>query len=184
MIDLSAAFDTISHSILLQRLRNRYSITHNALQWLQSYLAERYQCVSISGHHSYRFKLTTSVPQCSVLGPLLFSFYVQPIGDIIRKHCLRVNYYVDDLQLYDHCTYSSPSLAMTINRLQNCVTDLQVWVKESQMIMNDVKTEFITFIPKRYEYLLEHLSIIVGGGKGGYNYCILDSDKSRSCSRS
>ena len=45
MIDLSAAFDTISHSILLQRLRNRYGITHNALKWFQSYLAERYQCV-------------------------------------------------------------------------------------------------------------------------------------------
>ena len=48
MIDLSAAFDTISHSILLQRLRNRYGITHNALTWFLAYLAEKYQCVSIS----------------------------------------------------------------------------------------------------------------------------------------
>ena len=62
MIDLSAAFDTISHSILLQRLRNRYGIMHNALKWFQSHLAERYQCASISGHQSYRFKLTTGVP--------------------------------------------------------------------------------------------------------------------------
>ena len=62
----------------------------------------------------------------------------------------------------DHFTYSSPSLAMTINRLQNCVADLQVWFKENQMIMNDEKTEFITSIPKRYEYLVEHSSIIVG----------------------
>ena len=162
MIDLSAAFDTISHSILLQRLRNRYGITHNALKWFQSYLAERYQCLSISDHHSYRFKLTTGVPQGSVLGPLLFSLYVQPIGYIIRKHGLSFHHYADDLQLYDHFTYSSPSLAMTINRLQNCVADLQVWFKENQMIMNDEKTEFITFIPKRYEYLVEHSSIIVG----------------------
>ena len=50
---------------------------------------------------------------------------------------------------------------MTINRLQNCVTDLQVWFKKNQMIMNDEKTEFITFITKRYEYLIEHSSIIV-----------------------
>ena len=46
MIDLSAAFDTISHSILLQRLRNRYGITHNTLKWFQSYVAEKYQCVN------------------------------------------------------------------------------------------------------------------------------------------
>ena len=124
MIDLSVAFDTISHSILLQRLRNRYGITHNALKWFQSYLAERYQCVSISDHQSYRFKLTTGVPQGSVLGPLLFSLYVQHIGDIIRKHGLSFHHYADDLQLYDHFTYSSPSFAITINRLQNCVADL------------------------------------------------------------
>ena len=54
MIDLSAAFDTISHSILLQRLRNRYGITHKALKWFQSYLAERYQCVSISVQINHR----------------------------------------------------------------------------------------------------------------------------------
>ena len=110
----------------------------NALKWFQSYLAERYQWVSISYHQSYRFKLTTGVPQGSVLGPLLFSLHVQPIGDIIRKYGLSFHHYADDLQLYDHFTYSSPSLTITINR-QNCVVDLQVWFKENQMIMNDEK---------------------------------------------
>ena len=126
MIDLSAAFDTISHPILLQRLRNRYGITHNALKWFQSYLTEIYQCVSISNHQAYRFKLTTGVPQGNVLGPMLFSLYVQPIEDIIRKQGLSFHNYANDLQLYDYFTYSSPSLAITINILQNCVADLQV----------------------------------------------------------
>ena len=93
MIDLSAAVDTISHSILLQRLRNRYGITHNALKWFHSFLSERYQYISISDHQSYSFKLTTGVLQGSVLGPLLFSLYVQPIGDIIRKHGLSFHPY-------------------------------------------------------------------------------------------
>ena len=96
------------------------------------------------------------------MGPLLFSLYVQPIADIIRKHGLSFHHYADDLQLYDHFTYSSPALAITIHILQNCVDDLQVWFKENQMIMNDGKAEFITFNPKRYEYLVEHSSIIVG----------------------
>ena len=58
----------------------------------------------------------------------------------MRKHGLSFNHYADDLQLYDHFTYSSPSLTMIINRLQNCVADLQVWFKKNQMIMNDEKT--------------------------------------------
>ena len=69
MIDLSAAFDSINHSILLQRLENKYGITHSALKWCQSYLAERCQRVSISDHYSQKLKLTTGVPQGSVLGP-------------------------------------------------------------------------------------------------------------------
>ena len=162
MIDLSAAFDTINHSILLQRLRNRYGITHSALIWCQSHLAERCQRVSIADQYSQKLKLSTGVPQGSVLGPLLFSLYVQPIGDIIRKHGLSFHHYADDLQLYDYFNFSSPSFASTIYRLQNCVTDLQVWFNENQMIMNDDKTEFIPFVPKRYDKLIEHSSIIVG----------------------
>ena len=66
MIDLSAVFDTIHLSILLQRLRKIYGITHSALKWRQSYLAERYQRVSISDHYYPNFKLTTGFPQGSV----------------------------------------------------------------------------------------------------------------------
>ena len=58
--------------------------------------------------------------------------------------------------------FSSPSFASTIYRLQNCVADLQVWFNENQMIMNDNKTEFIPLVPKRYDKLIEHSSIIVG----------------------
>ena len=85
MIDLSAAFDTINHSILLQRLRNRCGITHSALKWCQSYLAERCQRVSIADQYSQKLKLTTGVPQGSVLGPLLFSLYVQPIEILLEN---------------------------------------------------------------------------------------------------
>ena len=120
MIDLSAAFDKMHHSVLLQRLRKRYGITHNALKWFQSYLAERYQCVSISDHHSYRFNLTTGVPQGSVFGDLLFSLYVQPIGDIIRKHGLSFHQYADDLQVYNLFKYRSPSFTRTIYIIQTC----------------------------------------------------------------
>ena len=80
MIDLSSAFDTIDHSILLSRLELRYGITSVVLEWFRSYLYSRVQRINIDDNFSPPHPLTTGVPQGSVLGPLLFSLYVQPLG--------------------------------------------------------------------------------------------------------
>ena len=86
MIDLSSAFDTIDHSILLSRLELRYGIPSVVLEWFRSYLYGRVQRINIDDSFSPPHPLTTGVPQGSVLGPLLFSLYVQPLGGIIREH--------------------------------------------------------------------------------------------------
>ena len=75
LLDLSAAFDTVSHDILPDRLNTRFGMSGTALLWLQSYLADRSQRVSINGVLSDRFELRHGVPQGSCLGPLLFSLY-------------------------------------------------------------------------------------------------------------
>ena len=93
MLDLSAAFDTIDQTILLHRLRHRYEILDAALKWIESYLTNMCQRVCLNDEYSPRFMLSTGVPQGSVLGPLLFSLYIHPIGDIIRKHGLRFHHY-------------------------------------------------------------------------------------------
>ena len=100
MFGLSAAFDSIDHIILLHRLRHRYGISGAALKWIETYLTNTCQPVCLNDEYFPRFLLSTGVPQCSVLGPLLFSLYIQPIGDIIRKHGLRFYHYADDLQIY------------------------------------------------------------------------------------
>uniref|UniRef100_A0A4W4FA59 Reverse transcriptase domain-containing protein n=1 Tax=Electrophorus electricus TaxID=8005 RepID=A0A4W4FA59_ELEEL len=85
LLSLNAAFDTIDHNILLDRLRNVAGIRRIALSWFKSHLAVRYQFVYI--HYSAYNKVSYSGPQGSVLGPLLFSIYI--------LHCS-----ADDIQLY------------------------------------------------------------------------------------
>ncbi|MGL5292380.1 MAG: reverse transcriptase domain-containing protein, partial [Aeromonas sp.] len=80
LLDLSAAFDTVDHKILLDRLHNYTGIQGQALQWFRSYLTDRYQYVHLKGKSSYLTQVYYGLPQGSVLGPLLFSIYMLPLG--------------------------------------------------------------------------------------------------------
>ncbi len=87
LLDLSAAFDTIDHNILLNRLENSVGISGSALAWFKSYLSDHHQFVAVN-EEVYRSQVQYEVPQGSVLGPLLFTLYMLPLGNIIRKHGL------------------------------------------------------------------------------------------------
>ena len=96
LLDLSAAFDTIDHNILLNILRNDLGIQGVALQWFQSYLSKRSQCISTDNVQSEPLDVPYGVPQGSVLGPLLFCAYTNQLGLIIQKHNLKYHIYADD----------------------------------------------------------------------------------------
>ena len=98
LLDLSAAFDTMDHQILLDRLHIRFGVCGVALDWFKCYLTRRRQFVSVNGSDPKLLKC--GAPQGSVLGPLLFLAYVSPLWDIIRKHGLYFHSFADDTQLY------------------------------------------------------------------------------------
>jgi hypothetical protein len=83
MLDLSAAFDTIDHSILIRRLERNAGVTGHALKWFRSYISDRQQQVIINEKSSSVVTLSYGVPQGSVLGPILFCIYTLPISNII-----------------------------------------------------------------------------------------------------
>ena len=99
MLDLSAAFDTISHELLLNRLKYRFGVTDLALNWLESYLAGHMQQVVLQDNPcakavmSKKTPLCQGVPQGSVLGPSLFSLYISPLGDICRNEGIKFHSY-------------------------------------------------------------------------------------------
>ena len=100
LLDLSAAFDTIDHSIL-QRLEITFGVSGTALEWFKSYLSNRHQAVVIKGKKSSDHLLKYGVPQGSDLGPVLFTLYTQPLVQEIVKFNLKYHFYADDTQLYD-----------------------------------------------------------------------------------
>ena len=88
LLEMSAAFDTVDHSILLSRYRlsTSFGINGKALAWFRSYLHNRSQFISIDSYRSTNRPLTCGVPQGSVLGPILYLMYVSPVGYIMRRH--------------------------------------------------------------------------------------------------
>ena len=144
LLDLSAAFDTVDHSILLSRLQDRFGVKGTVLAWFKSYLTSRKQYVQVNDCNSTQRSLERGVPQGSVLGPLLYLLYTSPIADIIKLHKLRYHLYADDTQLYisfkTDCSYD---LSLAKHRVEYCVNDLDCWMVNNGLKLNQEKTELV-----------------------------------------
>ena len=141
LLDLSSAFDTIDHSLLLERLKQRYGIAGLAIEWVQSYLEGRTQCVVIDSKESSTSRNAFGVPQGSVLGPILFILYTAPLGDIIQAHGMEHTLYADDTQLYLSVKPMEHNKAK--KQIEACIADIRIWMQQNKLKLNDSKTEIL-----------------------------------------
>ena len=142
LLDLSAAFDTVDHTVLSDRLEKKFGITGGALRWLQSYMTGRTQAVAIRGVQSNERTLKYGVPQGSVLGPELFKDYITPLADLITSHSVHFHGYADDTQLYTFFKPGEDELS-ALNKMQKCIAEIKSWMSQNWLKLNDDKTEFI-----------------------------------------
>ena len=144
LLDLSAAFDTIDHKLLIDRLKHCFGFGGKILQWFHSYISQRKQAVKIHDTLSESKNLDFGVPQGSVLGPLLFTLYTSPLNKLISTYKnIKHHLYADDTQVYIKLTPENAS--SKIGELQNCLSDIKTWMTNNKLKLNPDKTEFMLF---------------------------------------
>lgn len=141
LLDLSKAFDSISHKILLNKLEF-YGINKNQLKFFESYLYGRLHMVSVGGQRSSLREVLAGVPQGSILGPLLFILYVNDLPSNLNCNTIL---YADDTSVFvnDNC------LNKVISNTNRAVDTAHCWFESNCLKINENKTEFIIFSLKR-----------------------------------
>ena len=136
-LDISAAFDTIDHQMLLSRLELNFGVTGVALNWFQSYLSDRSQAVYIGQTSSSIFPLTCGIPQGSVLGPVLFSLYTSPLANVIKNCEATPSAYADDVNIASSIDPRSTNCCAA----EMATTDVSQWYRNNGMMLNAAKSE-------------------------------------------
>ena len=161
LLDLSAAFDTVDHDILLKRMRLSYVISGVALDWFRSYLVGRKQHVRYGGNCSEEMIVDCGVPQGSVLGPILFIMYIADLVALVDRYGLIPHMYADDIQIVGSCRSTASAMAILRHRIENCAGDSADWMASNRLQQNTSKTEVMWCSTSRRRHLIpsDHFTI-------------------------
>ena len=125
LLDLSAAFDTVDHTILDDVMRRRFGICGSALDWLADFLKDRTQIVRVGGSESAALTLKYGVPQGSVNGPKRFIEYTEDVTCQLVKYDLVHHLFADDTQGMLHCLPAD--VPQMMSKLNDCFVDVSRW---------------------------------------------------------
>ena len=145
-IELSVAFDTVDHGIMISTMENTFGLSGNTLSWLSFYLVPCSFNVSIEGNMSVDKPVTFSVPQGFVAGPILFNFYVGSLPDCMKHDGVLINGFADDHTL--HNSYEVGNISAETNSiriLEDSLCSVNDWMGQNRLHMSPSKTEYISF---------------------------------------
>jgi len=175
LLDLSSAFDTVNHNLLIDRMESELGLKDCVLNWFKSYLSGRTSRVCIDGILSESTKLVFGVPQGSVVGPSAFTFYTLPLGRVIQSYGLSYHMYADDVQLYTSFDPKDPnSIASELSKLSSCIDNIRDWMHANLLKLNDDKTEFFVATSPHLKRKMPPVLLRVG------DKCIVPSDTIRN----
>ena len=144
LLDLSAAFDTVDHELLLTILEKEIGLGGTVLKWFRSFLTGRSQRIRLGKITSDILIIKFGVPQGSVLGPVLFNLYIRSIYSSVKKLGFNIMGYADDHQIIKSFCSQSQSEVLSA-QLQSCFEEVKRWMNWFYLKLNDNKTQIIVF---------------------------------------
>lgn len=168
LLDHSKAFDTVHHPTLCMKLRYMFNFSSCSTKLISSYLNNRSQSVYVSNVSSRPLQLSRGVPQGSILGPILFSIYV---NDLPQQLCFsKIHMYADDVQVY--LSSSLSSINECIDKINIDLSKIQVWAKGNGLYLNPLKSKCLVISKKSVKPVVLN-DLLINGQK----ICIVPTSK-------
>ena len=162
-LDISAAFDTVNHQMLLDRYSERFMINGTFLAWMASYLKGRTQAIKIGSYLSNALAVDTGFPQGSVLGGPKYTMHTAPLDELITLHSINNQSYADDTNLYvSFDLRDAAATSMAFSQMEHCLADVHFWMAKNKLQLNCSKTVVVLFKPPTQNFSHHPTTLKVG----------------------